>query len=95
MGFDNKNEADNFFDKIGNAIKNMYDYKGVVIDYKGEIIDFDKDDVEISVKINEFNNHMVVYVIAKMFSEGKIAFKGDFEKDIQYLKKLLKENKDE
>ena len=40
MEFDNKNEADNFFDKIGNAIKNMYDYKGVVIDYKGEIIDF-------------------------------------------------------
>lgn len=95
MEFDNKNEADNFFDKIGNAIKNMYDYKGVVIDYKGEIIDFDKDDVEISVKINEFNNHMVVYVIAKMFLEGKITFKEGCDKDIQYLKKLLKENKDE
>ena len=37
---------------------------------------------------------MIAYVIARMFSEGKIEFVGDCDKDIDYLKKLL-EVKDE
>lgn len=86
---------DEFYEKIGKAIEDTYGYKGLVVDYKGELIDFDEDNVEVCVKIGEFNNHMITYVIAKMFLEGKITFKEGCDKDIEYLKKLVKENKDE
>ena len=61
---------------------------------KYPVINADTDELEVSVKIEEFDKHMIAYVIARMFSEGKIEFVGDCDKDIDYLKKLL-EVKDE
>lgn len=65
------------------------DLKGIIVHYDSQYIDIDKDKLEVSVKIEECDKHMIAYVIARMFSEGKIEFIGDCNKDINYIKKLL------
>ena len=87
-----EDELNQLLKKIGKVLERTLDQKGIMVRYEGEYIDLDKDDVEISVKCSEIDNHMVSYVISKMFLEGKIAFKRDVEKDVEYLKKLLKED---
>lgn len=84
----------NFSKQIGEAINDVRNLKGVTVNYNGNHIDLDKDDIEVSVNIEEFDKHMIAYVVSKMFSEGKIEFVGDCNKDIDYIKKLL-EVKDE
>ena len=85
---------ENLYKEIGKALDDVLDLKGTIICYNGQYIDIDKDEPEVSVKIEEFDKHMIAYVIARMFSEGKIEFVGDCDKDIDYLRKLL-EVKDE
>ena len=85
---------ENLYKEIGKALDDVLDLKGIIVHYDGQYIDIDKDKLEVSVKIEECDKHMIAYVIAKMFSEGKIKFVGDCDKDIDYLKKLL-EVKDE
>ena len=80
---------ENLYKKISNALDDVLDLKGTIICYNGQYIDIDKDELEVSVKIEEFDKHMIAYVIARMFSEGKIEFVGDCNKDINYIKKLL------
>ena len=80
---------ENLCKEIGNALDDVLDLKGTIICYNGQYIDIDKDELEVSVKIEEFDKHMIAYVIARMFSEGKIEFVGDCNKDINYIKKLL------
>ena len=80
----------NFSKQIGEAINDTINLKGAIVYYNGEYIDIDKEEnIEVSIKCDEFNKHMISYVISKMFSEGKIEFVGDCNKDINYIKKLL------
>lgn len=76
-------------EKISDALSDVLDFKGTIICHNGEYIDVDEDYPEVSVKAKEFDKYMVAYVITRMFSEGKIEFIGDCDKDINYIKKLL------
>ena len=80
---------------ISKALDNTLSYKGACIKYNGEYIDLDK--CEVYIKGNNLDDNMVVYVVTKMFKEGKIdftekAFNIDNGRmsDVDYLKKLLK-----
>lgn len=80
---------ENLYKKISNALDDVLDLKGIIVHYDGQYIDIDEDKLEVSVKIEECDKYMIAYVIARMFSEGKIEFVGDCNKDINYIKKLL------
>ena len=80
---------ENLYKKISNALDDVLDLKGIIVHYDGQYIDIDEDKLDVSVKIEECDKHMIAYVIARMFSEGKIEFVGDCNKDINYIKKLL------
>ena len=80
---------ENLYKKISNALDDVLDLKGIIVHYDGQYIDIDKDKLEVSVKIEECDKHMIAYAIDRMFSEGKIEFVGDCNKDINYIKKLL------
>ena len=71
---------ENLYKKISNALDDVLDLKGIIVHYDGQYIDIDKDKLEVSVKIEECDKHMIAYVIARMFSEGKIEFVGDCDK---------------
>ena len=57
---------ENLYKKISNALDDVLDLKGTIICYNGQYIDIDKDELEVSVKIEEFDKHMIAYVIAKV-----------------------------
>lgn len=80
---------ENLYKGIGKALDDVLDLKGIIVHYDGQYIDIDKDKLEVSVKIEECDKHMIAYIIVRMFSEGKIEFVGDYNKDVDYIKKLL------
>ena len=80
---------ENLYKEIGKALDDVLDLKGIIVHYDGQYIDIDKDKLEVSVKIEECDKHMIAYIIVRMFSEGKIEFVGDYNKDVDYIKKLL------
>lgn len=80
---------ENLYKEIGKALDDVLDLKGIIVHYDGQYIDIDKDKLEVSVKIEECDKHMIAYIITRMFSEGKIEFVGDYNKDVDYIKKLL------
>ena len=80
---------ENLYKEIGKALDDVLDLKGIIVHYDGQYIDIDKDKLEVSVKIEECDKHMIAYIITRMFFEGKIEFVGDYNKDVDYIKKLL------
>ena len=59
---------ENLYKKISNALDDVLDLKGIIVHYNGQYIDIDKDKLEVSVKIEECDKHMI-YI--KKLLEGK------------------------
>lgn len=89
-------DKEDFDNAISEAIDRVLNYQGVVVKYPNKCDDLDYIEIsnyETALYGDSIDDHMVVYTLMNMFKEGKVQFVGDYDKDVNYLRKLLKLNK--